>query len=232
MLSAHSPFLWLPLTKPELGKIPPDLCRGGHSVMLGAVNSPCTAAHSPFISFGSAFPIQSSPGVSVGQLHGMGVTQPELPGCACTYTPLYLFIAPVFPSESHPLLALLSQTSTKSDKHKVALPPEGYIIYEAYRLWEITQGRSNMSYIPSYTKAVNYLQAAPSFLCPQGSGDVRNIAPTSSPGAAGDGHRSDLNPTRCISHPNLPASGPSHRSCAAFSRCKGLFRTSFSISLP
>lgn len=160
-LSASSRFLCLPLTKPELRKKNPQNFAGGHSVVLGAVNSQQLAL--PSLSLEAAFPFQSSPGVSVGQLHSMGVTQPELPGCACTHIPLDLFMAPVFPNESHSLLALLSQTSTKSDKRKVAFPPEGYIIYEAYRSWEITQGRSNMSYIPSYTRAVNYLQAAASF---------------------------------------------------------------------
>lgn len=181
MLSASSPFLWLPLTKPELGKLPPGVAGEGHSVVLGAVTCPCTAAHCPFVSSESPFPFQCSPVGSVGRLHSTGVTQPELPGCACTYTPLYLFIytyyiyiyiylfiASVFPSEPYFLLASLGQTSTKSDKRKVAFPPEGYIIYEAYRLWEITQGRSNMSYILFYSRAANYLQAATSCSAPRG----------------------------------------------------------------
>lgn len=84
------------------------------------------------------------------------------------YIYIYLFIASVFPSEPYFLLASLGQTSTKSDKRKVAFPPEGYIIYEAYRLWEITQGRSNMSYILFYSRAANYLQAATSCSAPRG----------------------------------------------------------------
>ncbi|KAI1236463.1 hypothetical protein IHE44_0014710 [Lamprotornis superbus] len=47
---------------------------GGHSVVLAAVNCPCMATRSPFISFESAFPFQCSPVVPVGQLHTMGVT--------------------------------------------------------------------------------------------------------------------------------------------------------------
>lgn len=89
MLSASSPFLWLPLTKPELGKLAPNFAgeRGwGHSVVLGAVTCPCPAAPCPFTSSESAFPFQCSPAGSVGRLHGTGVPQPELPGCACTYT--------------------------------------------------------------------------------------------------------------------------------------------------
>lgn len=167
MLSAPSLFLWLPLTKPELGKIPPDFavgaqCGGGSCYQPQHGSS--LSLHQLWISFS----IPELPRGVCGA--AWGPTQPELPGCACTSTPLYLFIASVFTPESHSLLALLSQTSTKSDKRKVAFPPEGYIIYEAYRSWEITQGRSSMSYIPSYTGAVNYLQAATSFLCPQGSG--------------------------------------------------------------
>lgn len=91
MLSASSPVLWLPLTKPESGKIPLNLAGGGgQSAVLGAVTCP------PFISSQSALPSQCSPVVSVGRLHSTGVTQPELPGCACASTPLHLFIASIF----------------------------------------------------------------------------------------------------------------------------------------
>lgn len=72
MLSASSPFLWLPLTKPELGKFPPNFAGGrgwGHSVVLGAVTCPCPAARCPFTSSESAFPFQCSPAGSVGRLH-------------------------------------------------------------------------------------------------------------------------------------------------------------------
>lgn len=94
MLSASSLFLWVHLTESELGKIPRNFG------VLGAVSCLCMAARCAFIGLNQLSHSSAPHGCLWGS---MGVTQPELPGCAWTYTPLYLFIASVFSSESYSL---------------------------------------------------------------------------------------------------------------------------------